>query len=176
MGGRLGAGDAGVSQELRHVLPPPARSLRQRQPVPPGSAPGTALLGQRDGDGGTAQHKATAGLTSSTRGTDRHPDGSPGQRGPPGHAPLPALTCLPASLGLGAPFAAWPSPGACGQEAPAAWGLRTSRGAQHPGRASSPAVLPARTVEPEQGRQWPGSSETKGGGASTENLISLLTR
>lgn len=44
------------------------------------------------------------------------------------------------------------------------------------GRAARPAALSARTTEPGPGRLWPSFTETKGGGASAENLISLLGR
>lgn len=98
----------------------------------------------------------------------------PGQRVSP--AALPARTDLPTCIpGRGAAGAAWPSPAGRRQMAAAARGLGAPVG-RSTGQATHPATLPAPTVQPEPGRQWLGSSETKGGGASTENLISLLTR
>lgn len=59
---------------------------------------------------------------------------------------------------------------------PAAGGAQGIPRVAAPGRAVRPAALPARTAEPGPGRLWPSSSETKGGGARAENLISLLGR
>lgn len=58
------------------------------QPVPPESWPGTACLGHRVGDSSTAQHDATAGLTSNTHGTDTQM-APPASRVPPATLPCP---------------------------------------------------------------------------------------